>query len=122
VEQYTSIIYLIVLAGLFYFLLIRPQRAKEKAAVNLRNSLVVGDEVVTIGGIVGKIVSVKDDMIVLQTSTDKTPVKMMKWSIHSKLNETDNTVKQKNAAIEETAKKKPDEDIFDAKNTADNPQ
>lgn len=72
-------LYLIAVFGLFYFLLIRPQQKKNKALKQLRDSLNVGDKVVTIGGIVGKVVSIKDDEV--EVNVSGTNLKFMKWAI-----------------------------------------
>jgi preprotein translocase subunit YajC len=71
----------IVPLGLMYLLLIMPQRKKEKKAKALINSSIVGDTVVTIGGVCGKIVNIKDDEITIETSIDRTKVSYKKWAI-----------------------------------------
>lgn len=78
---YFQIIPLIVLIAIMYFMLIRPQRKKDKEIAAMRSALKVGDQVVTIGGICGKIVKVKDDTVVIQVGADKVKFEMMKWSI-----------------------------------------
>lgn len=74
---------LILMIGVFYFGLIRPQKKKEKKIEEMRESLGVGDEIVTIGGITGKVVQVKKDFILIETSGMKTRIELMKWSIQS---------------------------------------
>ena len=76
-----TIIPLILLIVVMYFLMIRPQRKKEKETTAMRNSVGVGDEIVTIGGICGKIVKTKDETIVIQVGADKVKMEMMRWSI-----------------------------------------
>ena len=71
----------IVPLGLMYLLLIMPQRKKDKKAKDLINSAIVGDAVVTIGGICGKIVNIKDDEITLESSIDRSKITFMKWAI-----------------------------------------
>jgi len=71
----------IVPLGLMYLLLIMPQRKKEKKAKALINSSIVGDTVVTIGGVCGKIVNIKDDEITIESSIDRTKVTYKKWAI-----------------------------------------
>ncbi len=68
----------------FYFFLIRPEKKKNKQVTEMRDSLRVGDEVVTIGGIVGKITNINGDQITLETGADRNKVKMMRWAIGSK--------------------------------------
>lgn len=69
---------------LFYFLLIRPQQKREKKDRVMRNSLEVGDNVITIGGIVGKILVIRDDDITIETSPARTKLTMKKWCVQSK--------------------------------------
>ena len=64
-----------------YFLMIRPQKKQEKEVNNMRNALVVGDEITTIGGIIGKIVSIKDETLVLETSRDGTKIRILKSAV-----------------------------------------
>ena len=76
-----SILILVLLFAVMYFLMIRPQRKKDKAINDMRRELTVGDEIVTIGGIVGKIVKTKDETIVVQVGADKVKMEMMRWSV-----------------------------------------
>ena len=71
----------IVPLGLMYLLLIMPQRKKEKKAKELINSAIVGDTVVTIGGVIGKIVNIKDDEVTVESSVDRSKVSFKKWAI-----------------------------------------
>ena len=66
-----------------YFFIIRPQKKQEKEATALRNSLQVGDEVTTIGGIIGKVVSIKGETFVLETTRDKTKIRFLKGAIRT---------------------------------------
>ena len=68
-------------AVFFYFFMIRPQRKQEKEANNMRNSLEIGDEVVTIGGIIGQIVSIKGDTVTIATSKDRNKIRFLKTAI-----------------------------------------
>ena len=82
-EQWGSIIMIVVLIAVFYFFMIRPQKKQEKKDAEMRDSLQVGDEVTTIGGIIGKVVSVKGDTFVLETTKDKTKIRFLKGAIRS---------------------------------------
>lgn len=73
--MWTTIIMLVVLGLVFYFFIIRPQKKQEKEANALRNSLSIGDEVTTIGGIIGRVINVKDDTFVLETTRDRTRIR-----------------------------------------------
>ena len=81
--QYGSIIILVAFIAVFYFFGIRPQRKQEKEAAEMRNNLVVGDEVTTIGGIIGKIVSIKEETFVLETTRDHTRIRFLKSAVRS---------------------------------------
>ena len=77
---------LIMIGGLlvvFYFFMIRPQRKQEKKDAEMRDSLQVGDEVTTIGGIIGKVVSIKGETFVLETTKDKTKIRFLKGAIRT---------------------------------------
>lgn len=75
-----------VVIGAFYFFLIRPQQKKEKATKAMRDNVTEGDEIVTIGGIYGKVINVKDDSLTIEVGADKVKLKVAKWSI-GKVNE-----------------------------------
>lgn len=74
---------LVLVVVVFYFLLIRPQKKQEKAAQEMRDNMKVGDEVTTIGGIVGKIVSLKEETVVIETTKDKTHIRFLRAAIRS---------------------------------------
>ncbi|MBQ1262399.1 MAG: preprotein translocase subunit YajC [Clostridia bacterium] len=65
----------------FYFFAIRPQKKQEKEINAMRNSLTVGDEITTIGGIIGKVVSIKEETCVIETSRDLTRIRILKSAI-----------------------------------------
>ncbi len=74
-------ILLVVLLVVFYFFGIRPQRKKEKEDNAMRSSLTVGDEVTTIGGIIGKVVSIKEETCVIETAHERTKIRILKTAI-----------------------------------------
>jgi len=76
--------YIIMIVGLilvFYFLMYRPQKKQEKEAQEMKNNLAVGDEITTIGGIIGEIVSIKDETCVIETTKDKCKIRILKSAI-----------------------------------------
>ncbi len=75
-----------LIIAVFYFILIRPQSKQKKKEEEMRNTIEVGDTIVTIGGIVGKVVSVKDEDLVIETGADRNKLKLKKWAVGS--NET----------------------------------
>ena len=79
--NFSYILMFVVLIVVFYFFLIRPENKKKKKLEDMRNQLAVGDEITTIGGIVGKIVSIKDDLITFETGEDRVRMQVTKWAI-----------------------------------------
>ena len=77
------IIYLVAFFGIFYFLLIRPQQKRTKELKSMRDNLQMGDEIVTIGGVKGRIRSLKEDEIQLEVGPDKVQLTVMRWAIGS---------------------------------------
>lgn len=85
-QQMQSLILPIAFLVIFYFLAIRPQQKKEKEIKQMRESLSNGDEIITIGGIYGKIVKVKEDILTIEVGSDKTKLDITKWAIGSVIN------------------------------------
>lgn len=76
-----SLILMGVLLVVMYFFMIRPQKKQEKEIQNMRNNLQVGDEITTIGGIIGKIISIKEETCLIETSGDKTKIRILKSAV-----------------------------------------
>ena len=79
------IIYLVVIFGAMYLLLIRPQRKKQKEEKKMRENLQVGDEIVTIGGIYGRVISLKEDTMVIESLSDHSKITIARWAMQSNL-------------------------------------
>ena len=77
----STIIMLVILFAIMYFLMIRPENKRKKKAQEMRDSLKKGDVITTIGGIVGKIVSVNKDTIIIETSEDRVRMELTKWAV-----------------------------------------
>lgn len=75
-------IFVLIFVAMWFFM-IRPQRKQEKKDAEMRNALAVGDEVTTIGGIIGKVVSIKDETFVLETTKDRTKIRFLRGAIRS---------------------------------------
>ena len=73
--------YMAVIFGMLYFFMVRPEKKRKKKLDEMRDSLSVGDQITTIGGIVGKIVHVKDEFVVIETSEDRVRIEIAKWAI-----------------------------------------
>ena len=82
-SMWTMILLYGLIIAVFYFILIRPQSKQKKKEEEMRNSLDVGDTIVTIGGIIGRVVSIKDEDIVIETGADRNKMKIKKWAIGS---------------------------------------
>jgi len=80
-EGYSMIIMIVVMIGIFYFFMIRPERTKKKKLAEMRSSLSTGDTITTIGGIFGKVVQVADDKITFETGDDRVRIQVAKWAI-----------------------------------------
>ncbi len=78
-----TIIYFVVILAVFYFLLLRPEQKRKKQAEEMRNSLKLGDEITTIGGIIGIIVDLTDNTVTIETSEDRVRVTLARWAISS---------------------------------------
>ena len=100
-EQYGGIIMMVVLFALMYFMMIRPQKKKDKEIKAMRDSLATGDEVITIGGIHGKVVKVNDEIVVLEMPHAKQRIEFSKWAIGNVVKKG----KEKAAAVEEVETK-----------------
>lgn len=83
-SMFASLVMVVVMIGVCYFLMIRPENKKKKAADEMRNSLKVGDEITTIGGVVGTICAVKEKTVVMETGADRVRIEFTKWAISSK--------------------------------------
>lgn len=82
-ESLIPILGIVLLIVFFYFFMIRPQRKQEKKDAEMRDALQVGDEVTTIGGIIGKVVSIKEETFVLETTKDRTRIRFLRGAIRS---------------------------------------
>ena len=72
---------IVIVLIVFYFLLIRPQQKKDKEDRAMRENLEIGDEIVTIGGIVGLVVSIKEDTVVIETGSDRSKIRILKSAV-----------------------------------------
>lgn len=86
VQQLQGLIIPVGFLVIFYFFAIRPQKKKEAQVKEMRAALKVGDEVITIGGIYGKIVLAKEDIITVEVGNAKTKLEMTRWSVGSVVN------------------------------------
>lgn len=92
---------IILMFVVFYFLLIRPQKKREKEVQKMREAIEVGDEVVTIGGIVGRVVSIKEDTLVVETSAERSKLRLARWAIQQNNTAVERANEAKKAAAKE---------------------
>ena len=77
----STVFMLVAMLAIMYFVMIRPQKKQEKEQNDMRNNLAVGDEITTIGGIIGKIVSIKEETCVIETSHERTKIRILKSAV-----------------------------------------
>ena len=82
-ENMLPLLGIVFLFVIMYFFMIRPQKKQEKRDAEMRNALAVGDEVTTIGGIIGKVVSIKEETFVLETTKDRTKIRFLRGAVRS---------------------------------------
>jgi preprotein translocase subunit YajC len=92
--------FFVLIIGVFYFLLIRPQRKKEKQVTAMRNAIKAGDKITTIGGIKGTVVKAKDDVLTLQVGADRVKLEIMRWAV-SRVDEEKAVKKEKDTDDED---------------------
>lgn len=110
--QASSLVLMIVFFAIFYFTLIRPQKKKDKQIQDMRNSIAVGDEIITIGGIHGKVVKVNSDVVVIELSHAKQRITFSKWAVGSVEKKSKD---DKKAETEEVEKIETEEVVEDTK-------
>ncbi|MEG1551756.1 MAG: preprotein translocase subunit YajC, partial [Oscillospiraceae bacterium] len=98
-QKFAPIILMVLLFGGMYFLMIRPQKKQQKKEQEMRESTQVGDEVTTIGGIMGRVVTVKEDSLIIETGADRNKMKIARWAV-----QTNNTAAEKIQAERDAAK------------------
>lgn len=100
-------IFMIVgMIAIFYFLMIRPENKRKKEAEQMRNNLSVGDSITTIGGIVGTVVSIKEDKFVIETGADQVRIEFCKWALSTNDSANERMKEEQKKIAEERAKAK----------------
>lgn len=111
-NQSGSMMMIIMTVALFvvmYFFMIRPQKKQERETAQMRNSIMVGDEICTIGGIIGRVCQIKNDILTLEINKDRTHLKIYRWAVKEIVNPVPrpgNTVEEKEEPKEEKKSKK----------------
>jgi len=102
--SWQMILLLVVMVGVMYFTMIRPQKKRQKEEQAMRDNISIGDEVTTIGGIMGRVVTVKEDSIIIETGADRTKLRIIRTAVG-----VNNTSQEKAQAEQEAAKKAAEE-------------
>lgn len=97
---------LLIMVAVFYFMIIRPENKRKKESEQLRSNIKNGDKVTTIGGIVGKVVDVKEDKFVMETGADQVRIELAKWAISTNETAAEAAKEAAKKADEERAKAK----------------
>lgn len=82
-ESIGSILIIVLMFVALYFFMIRPQKKQERETNEMRNNLTVGDEITTIGGIIGKVISIKEETVMIETGHDRTKIRILKTAVRS---------------------------------------
>ncbi len=93
------LIMLVAMMALMYFMMIRPQKKKQKEEQTMRDNVQIGDEITTIGGIIGRVVTVKEDTLIIETGADRNKMKITKWAVSA-----NNTANEKAEAERQAAR------------------
>ena len=121
--QYGGIIMMVALVAIMYFMMIRPQKKRQKEEQELRASIEIGDEIVTIGGIVGRVVTIRENDLIIETGSDRNKLKIERWAVNTNRTKMEQRQKEidaakdaakdkknsKKEAVDETKKEKIDE-------------
>lgn len=83
ISPWSSLIWIALMLGMMFFMVFLPQRKQQKKDAEMRSSIEVGDGVTTIGGIVGRVVSIKEDTILMETGSDRNKLRVLKSAIAS---------------------------------------
>ena len=102
----STIIMLVVMLAVMYFMLIRPENKRKKEAEAMRSSLKVGDKITTIGGVVGKVVDIKDDKFVIESGADQVRIEFAKWALSTNETAAENAKAEAKKAAEAKARAK----------------
>lgn len=105
----SMIIIMVVMLVVMYFFMIRPQKKRQKEEQEMRAALEIGDEIITIGGIVGRVVTIREEDIVIETGADRTKMKIQRWAVNTnktKMEQHQKEVEAAKAAAKEKKNKK----------------
>ena len=102
----SMIIMLVAMFAIMYFLMIRPQKKRQKEEQAMRDAVEVGDEITTIGGICGKVVTTKEDSLIIETGADRNRMMIKRWAVQTNVTATERLQAEREAARAAAAKAK----------------
>ena len=105
-DMTSTIIMILLMVGVFYFMLIRPENKRKKEAEQMRSNLKTGDRITTIGGITGVVVNIKDDKFVIETGADQVRIEFAKWALSTNDSAAEAAAEERKMAEEAKAKAK----------------
>lgn len=122
-SSYSYIILMVVMVVIMYFMMIRPQKKRQKEEQEMRSSLEIGDEIITIGGIVGKVVTIREEDLIIETGADRNKMRIQRWAVNTNKTKMEQHQKEVEAAKEAAKNKKKNkknknEEIADKSDTA----
>ena len=88
-SSFILIIYIVIIVAAMYFFMIRPNKKKQQKEEQMRNSVEVGNEILTIGGIFGKVVAVKEDSFIVESGPERSKIRIAKWAIQQNFSATE---------------------------------
>ena len=104
--DYSFLIMMVAIFAIMYFVTIRPQKKRQKEEQEMRNSLEIGDEIITIGGIVGRVVTIREEDLVIETGADRNKMTIQRWAVNTNVTKTEQHKKEVEAAREAAKQKK----------------
>ena len=107
--EFLGFLPIVVVLIAMYFFMIRPQKKRQKEEQEMRAALEIGDEIITIGGIVGRVVTIREEDIVIETGADRTKMKIQRWAVNTnktKMEQHQKEVEAAKAAAKEKKNKK----------------
>ena len=116
----TSMIFMLVgMFALMYFMMIRPQKKRQKEEQEMRNAVEVGDEITTIGGICGKVVIVKEQHLIIETGADRNRMQITRWAVQQNVTATERVKAEREAAKAAAEKAKAEKKAAKSKKDAE---
>lgn len=118
-NQYMPIILLVGMFAVMYFFTIRPQKKRQKEEQEMRNAVEVGDEITTIGGICGRVVTVKEDNLIIETGADRNKMTITRWAVQQNNSANERLAAERAAAKEALEKEKAEKKAAKSKKNED---